>query len=129
MQYQLLPVLQRFISIGDLSVWAICGCNGFAAQCLEDPVTSRYTCQCEGHTCGTDCSSCCPGYGGAEFMSFDSGNGTTCQGEFVFLYSSPQKRTAYRVSCKAVNNRINRDIPHGELYYVPQCLCIEQRSG
>ncbi|XP_029705872.1 LOW QUALITY PROTEIN: laminin subunit alpha-2 [Takifugu rubripes] len=58
------PIVTRryYYSIKDISVGGMCICYGHAKACPLNPVTKKFTCECEHNTCGESCDRCCPGY-------------------------------------------------------------------
>ncbi|XP_034018533.1 laminin subunit alpha-2 isoform X2 [Thalassophryne amazonica] len=56
-------VMRRYYySIKDISVGGMCICYGHAMACPLNPVTKKFSCECEHNTCGESCDRCCPGY-------------------------------------------------------------------
>ncbi|KAJ8668735.1 hypothetical protein QAD02_010398 [Eretmocerus hayati] len=59
------PTVTRryFYSIKDISIGGRCMCNGHANTCDSKPSNPKeLLCQCQHHTCGPQCATCCEGY-------------------------------------------------------------------
>ncbi|XP_072107642.1 laminin subunit alpha-2 isoform X2 [Mobula birostris] len=58
------PIVTRryYYSLKDISVGGMCICYGHASACPLDPVTNKFSCECEHNTCGESCDRCCPGF-------------------------------------------------------------------
>ena len=56
-------VLRRyFYSLRDITIGGQCPCNGHSSECLVNPTSMSYKCQCLHNTCGPLCNQCCPMY-------------------------------------------------------------------
>uniref|UniRef100_A0A673UW51 Laminin subunit alpha 3 n=1 Tax=Suricata suricatta TaxID=37032 RepID=A0A673UW51_SURSU len=58
------PTVTRryYYSIKDISIGGRCVCNGHAEDCNANNPEKLFQCECQHHTCGKTCDSCCAGY-------------------------------------------------------------------
>lgn len=87
----LIIYFQYFYSIKDISVGAICMCNGHADQCLESQRGSavEFVCRCKHNTCGSRCEKCCPSFVQKKWRPGLPTMSNECEGWYIlsFLYS------------------------------------------